>query len=103
MTKQDWKRIDAELDEQGWAILPGLVSASGCDALANMYEQDGLFRSRVVMARHGFGKGEYRYFAYPLPGPVEKLRSGLYPHLATIANGWQDRLGKPAHFPDSHA
>jgi hypothetical protein len=101
--KQDWTRIGVELDEQGWAILPGLVSASGCDALANMYEQDGLFRSRVVMARHGFGKGEYRYFAYPLPGAVEKLRSGLYPHLATIANGWQDRLGKPAHFPDSHA
>ena len=101
MTKLDWTRIAAELDEQGWAILPGLVS--GCDGLAKMYEQDGLFRSRVVMARHGFGKGEYRYFAYPLPGPIEKLRSGLYPHLATIANGWQDRLGKPDHFPDSHA
>ena len=101
MTKLDWTRIAAELDEQGWAILPGLVS--GCDGLAKMYEQDGLFRSRVVMARHGFGKGEYRYFAYPLPGPIEKLRSCLYPHLATIANGWQDRLGKPDHFPDSHA
>jgi uncharacterized protein len=103
MTKQDWTRIGAELDEQGWAILPGLVSDSGCDALARIYDQDGLFRSRVVMARHGFGKGEYRYFAYPLPERIEKLRSGLYPHLASIANGWQDRLGKSDRFPESHA
>jgi hypothetical protein len=103
MTKQDWTRIGAELDEQGWAILPGLVSASGCDALAGMYQKDGLFRSRVVMARHGFGKGEYRYFAYPLPERVEKLRTGLYPHLAAIANDWQARLGKTERFPMNHA
>lgn len=103
MTKQDWARIGAELDEQGWAILPGLVSDSGCDALTRMYDQDSLFRSRVVMARHGFGKGEYRYFAYPLPGAVEKLRTGLYPPLAAIANGWQARLGRTESFPDAHA
>ncbi len=103
MSKQDWTRIGAELDEQGWAILPGLVSGANCDALTRMYDQDGLFRSRVVMARHGFGKGEYRYFSYPLPGVIEKLRSGLYPPLAAIANGWQDRLGQPAHFPEAHA
>jgi hypothetical protein len=103
MTKLEQARIGAELNEQGWAILPGLVSASGCDDLAGMYDQDGLFRSRVVMARHGFGKGEYRYFAYPLPSTIEKLRAGLYPHLASIANGWQGRLGKPDRFPDSHA
>jgi len=103
MSKQDWKRIGAELDEQGWAILPGLVSASGCDALARMYDQDGLFRSRVVMARHGFGKGEYRYFAYPLPGAVENMRTGLYPPLAAIANGWQARLGRTERFPEAHA
>ena len=103
MTKQDWARIGAELDEQGWAILPGLVSDSGCDALTRMYDQDSLFRSRVVMARHGFGKGEYRYFAYPLPGAVEKLRTGLYPPLAAIANGWQARLGRTERFPDAHA
>jgi hypothetical protein len=102
MTKQDWTRIGAELDEQGWAILPGLVSDGGCNALTRMYDQDGLFRSRVVMARHGFGKGEYRYFAYPLPGALEKLRAGLYPHLATIANGCQARLGKPERFPEAH-
>ena len=103
MSKQDWKRIGAELDEQGWAILPGLVSASGCDALARMYDQDGLFRSRVVMARHGFGKGEYRYFAYPLPGAVENMRTGLYPPLAAIANGWQARLVRTERFPEAHA
>ena len=103
MTKQDWTRIGAELDEQGWAILPGLISASGCEALARMYDQDSLFRSRVVMARHGFGKGEYRYFAYPLPGAVEKLRTGLYPPLAAIANGWQARRGRTERFPEAHA
>ena len=101
--KQDWTRIGVELNEQGWAILPGLVSASGCDALTRMYDQDDLFRSRVVMARHGFGKGEYRYFSYPLPGVIEKLRTGLYPPLASIANGWQARLGKTERFPDNHA
>ncbi len=103
MTKQDWTRIAAELDEQGWAILPGLVSGAGCEALAKLYDREDGFRSRVVMARHGFGRGEYRYFSYPLPGPVEKLRTGLYPHLAAIANGWQDRLGKTVQFPDTHA
>ena len=103
MTKHDWTRITAELDEQGWAILPSLVSAANCDALAKLYDRDGLFRSRVVMARHGFGCGEYRYFAYPLPGAIEKLRSSLYPPLAAIANGWQARLGREADFPATHA
>jgi hypothetical protein len=103
MTKQDWARIAAELDEQGWAILPGLVSAAACDALTRLYDRDSLFRSRVVMARHGFGRGEYRYFAYPLPDAVQKLRSALYPPLAVLANGWQERLGKTERFPDTHA
>ena len=103
MTKQDWTRIAAELDEQGWAILPGLVSAKGCNALAKLYDREEGFRSRVVMARHGFGRGEYRYFSYPLPGTVEKLRSSLYPPLATIANGWQARLGKTESFAADHA
>jgi hypothetical protein len=101
--QQDWQRIAAELDEQGWAILPGLLDNAGCDAAANFYDQDELFRSRVVMARHGFGKGEYRYFAYPLPRAIERLRGALYPPLADIANGWQQRLGADARFPDDHA
>ena len=100
---QDWPRIAAELDEQGWAILPGLIDDAGCDTVAGFYDRDELFRSRVVMARHGFGKGEYRYFAYPLPGAIARLRAALYPHLATVANGWQQRLGKEAHFPADHA
>jgi hypothetical protein len=91
------------LDEQGWAVLPGLLGDTACDAMAAHYDRDDLFRSRVVMARHGFGRGEYRYFAYPLPGPVEKLRTTLYPHLAAIANGWQERLGHEIRFPADHA
>ena len=99
---QDWPRIGAELDEQGWALLPGLLPDADCDRIAALYACEDGFRSRVVMARHGFGRGEYRYFAYPLPAGVEKLRNALYPHLATIANGWQDRLGKAERFPDHH-
>ena len=101
--KQDWRRIAAELNEQGWAILPGLMDDAACDATAALYEHEDTFRSRVVMARHGFGKGEYRYFAYPLPRPVAQLRTGLYPHLAEIANGWQQRLGQEARFSSDHA
>jgi hypothetical protein len=100
--EQDISRIAAELDEQGWAVLPGLLTASDCDAVMALYDRDDGFRSKVVMARHGFGKGEYKYFAYPLPAAVAKLRTGLYPHLATIANGWQDRLGHEARFPRTH-
>jgi hypothetical protein len=101
--KQDWQRIATELDEQGWAILPGLLNDVGSDRIAGLYDRDEAFRSRVVMARHGFGKGEYRYFAYPLPGAIETLRTALYPPLAKIANGWQAWLGREARFPDDHA
>ena len=101
--KQDWPRIASELDEQGWAILPGLMDDAGCNRIAGLYDHNEAFRSRVVMARHGFGKGEYRYFAYPLPGVIEKLRTALYPSLAEIANGWQQRLGHAARCPDNHA
>jgi hypothetical protein len=101
--KQDWSRIGAELDEQGWALLPALLEPAACAATAMLYDWDDGFRSRVVMARHGFGRGEYRYFSYPLPRLVESLRTALYPHLAVIANDWQERLGKSARFPGSHA
>jgi hypothetical protein len=99
---QDWMRVAAELDQQGWAVLPGLLTATQCIATTALYESDDAFRSRVVMARHGFGRGEYKYFRYPLPPLVARLRAGLYPHLATIANGWQERLGHEARFPDTH-
>lgn len=91
------------LDAQGWAVLPGLLAAPTCDALAAGYPQDTGFRSRVVMARHGFGQGEYRYFSYPLPPLVERLRTALYTRLAPIANQWHERLGLTARFPPTHA
>ena len=75
--QQDWRRIAAELDEQGWAVLPGLLEGPACAATAMLYDWDDGFRSRVVMARHGFGRGEYRYFSYPLPPMVEALRTAI--------------------------
>jgi hypothetical protein len=101
--KQDWGLAAAELDGQGWAMLPGLMAAADCERVAALYDRDAPFRSRVVMARHGFGRGEYRYFSYRLPRLVEKLRGTLYPHLVPIANGWQARLGQTARFADTHA
>jgi len=101
--KQDWARIPAELDEQGWAVLPGLLGSEDCSLMAALYDQEEGFRSRVVMARHGFGRGEYRYFSYPLPAAVQNLRTALYPRLAPIANGWHARLGNETRFPGDHA
>lgn len=99
----DWNGIGADLDAQGWAILPGLLSEAECDAMTALYAPTDAFRSHVVMARHGFGKGEYRYFAYPLPPLVQGLRTALYPHLAPIANRWHQRMGMDAGFPTDHA
>ncbi|MDB5705592.1 MAG: proline hydroxylase [Sphingomonas bacterium] len=99
----DWQAVQADLDAQGWAILPGLIDAAACEATAALYGPGEIFRSHVVMARHGFGRGEYRYFAYPLPPLVEGLRSALYPRLAPIANRWHARMGLAARFPDEHA
>ncbi len=101
--EQDWRRIAGALDEQGWAVLPGLLESPACAATAMLYDWDDGFRSRVVMARHGFGRGEYRYFSYPLPPLVEGMRTRLYPSLAPIANGWIERQGRGTRFPDSHA
>ena len=99
----DWPELDRRLDAQGWAVAPGLLSPEECRSLAGLYGEEDRFRSRVVMARHGYGRGEYRYFAYPLPEPVAALRTALYPHLAEVANGWQRRLGREAGFPADHA
>ena len=99
----DWRRIAAELDEQGWAVLEGLLDLPECDEIADLYDRDEHFRSKVVMARHGFGQGEYRYFAYPLPPAVAKLRSALYPPLSAIANAWHQRLGFDNRFPKDQA
>lgn len=98
----DWTAIAASLDAQGWAVLPGLLSPADCAGTAALYGEDTGFRSRVVMARHGFGRGEYRYFAYPLPDIVAQLRTGLYPPLAAIANLWNHRMGIEQRFPPAH-
>ena len=98
----DWTRVHADLDAHGWALLSTLLGGAECAALAALYET-GSFRSRIVMARHGFGRGEYRYFDYPLPPLLQCLRTGLYPHLAPIANRWHERLGLEARFPAEHA
>jgi len=99
----DWKTLGAELDAKGFAPTAPVLSPDQCHALAASYDDDALFRSTVVMARHGFGRGEYRYFAYPLPEPVAQLREALYARLAPIANAWQEKLGKPERFPATHA
>ena len=99
----DWSQVAAELDAGGSAVIEGLISVAECETLAGMYAADGRFRSRVVMARHGFGRGEYKYFAYPLPEPIGRLRTALYPTLATVANRWHEALEVGARFPDNLA
>jgi hypothetical protein len=99
----DWDRAGAELDAYGCAVAPALLDPGQCAALAGGYGNDALFRSRVVMERHGFGRGEYRYYAYPLPADLAQLRTGLYPPLARIANRWQAALGLDERYPLEHA
>lgn len=99
---QDWPAVAAALDRDGWAVLPRLLSDDACDATAALYEQETPFRSRVHMARHGFGRGEYRYFTYPLPPLVAGLRGALYPRLAPVANRWHERMGRGERFPADH-
>ena len=99
----DWPRIDGELDAQGAAVIERLVTPDECRALAALYAQERGFRSRVVMARHGFGRGEYRYFDHPLPNLVAGLREAVYSRLVPIANRWQEALGQATRFPAQHA
>jgi uncharacterized protein len=99
----DWHRIANSLDAYGSALAPSLLDPEECERLAAIYSQDSLFRSRVVMARHGFGRGEYKYFSYPLPGLVQVLRATLYPRLAGIANRWNESLGINLRYPQDHA
>jgi uncharacterized protein len=99
----DWTAIPAHLDAHGWAMCPNLLTATECAAIARLYDDDGRFRSRVVMARHGFGRGEYKYFAYPLPDAIAELRTSLYPRLVPIANRWNESMGIGVRYPDTHA
>ena len=99
----DTEMLHRDLDAQGWSVLPGLIAPDQCADLSAQYDSHALFRSHVVMARHGFGRGEYRYFAYPLPPLVQAFRESLYPLLAPLANRWHTRMGLETRFPDSHA
>ena len=99
----DWAQATAELDAQGCAVLRSLLMPDECTALAAMYPDDGQFRSRVVMGRHGFGRGEYKYFAYPLPDLLAELRPALYGRLAGIANRWNESMGIDIRYPAAHA
>ena len=99
----DWPALSAELDLRGATTTGPLLSAEECCSLAALYDSEAPFRSRIVMARHGFGSGEYKYLAYPLPGLVADLRSALYQRLAPIASQWMERMGMDTRFPETHA
>jgi hypothetical protein len=99
----DWTSASTHLDSYGWTMLKTLLTADECETIANLYEDDRRFRSHVVMARHGFGRGEYKYFAYPLPDTVTELRTALYPRLAPIANRWNESMNLDVRFPDGLA
>jgi hypothetical protein len=103
MNSLDWTRIAADLDMHGAVVLPDVLKAAQCRQLAALYDDDTQFRSRVIMARHGYGRGEYRYFKYPLPPLVEDFRAALYPPLAQIANRMHEAMGIDIRFPDTHA
>jgi hypothetical protein len=96
-------QIETDLDQQGYAIVKGLIGTEDCVNLAQTYDQDDPFRSRIVMARHGFGQGEYKYFSYPLPDLVSDLRTGLYRPLANTANRWNAAMNMEQRFPETHA
>jgi hypothetical protein len=99
----DWASVAADLDAYGCAVLPKLLSPQESRAVAALYPEESHFRSHIHMARHGFGRGEYRYFKYPLPDLLGGLRTALYPQLADVANGWNGRMGLDERYPDDHA
>ena len=99
----EWPEVEADLDAQGAAVIKGLLAPVDCHELSSLYQRDDIFRARVVMARHGFGRGEYRYFDYPLPPLIGVLRESLYAHLAPVANRWYDAMGMTERFPDRHS
>jgi len=99
----DWKTLSEELSGYGCAVMEKLLSPAECRQIVGLYPEESHFRSHVHMARHGFGKGEYRYFKYPLPDLLSGLRSALFPHLASVANGWNERMGINRTYPKSHA
>jgi hypothetical protein len=103
VASMDWTRIGADLDRNGWSSLDRLITADECEMLAGLYEREHGFRSTVVMSRHGFGRGEYKYFAYPLPDLIAALRPALYAQLVPVANHWNESMGISVCYPLTHA
>jgi hypothetical protein len=99
----DWESIINNLDNYGCAVIMGLLTPKECRELSSLYDHDEHFRSRIVMARHGFGRGEYKYWSYPLPETIETLRTTLYPHLAGVANRWNQSMKIDVQYPETHA
>jgi hypothetical protein len=99
----DWASVSTHLDGHGWALFEKLLTTDESEAIAGLYDDESRFRSRVVMARHGFGRGEYKYFAYPLPQIVADLRTAMYPRLASIANRWNESMRIDVRYPAAHA
>lgn len=99
----DWHTIHEDLNGFGCAVLPALLSSDECEALVSLYPDEQHFRSRVLMARHGFGRGEYRYFNYPLPDVLGALRAAMYPHFTALANVWNATMGIDQRYPETHA
>jgi len=99
----DWARVGADLDAKGFAVMPQLLTPGACREIAAMYDDDRRFRTRIVMARHGFGSGEYKYFDYPLPDRIGELRIALYPEFARIANRWNMEMSIDVQYPKTHA
>ena len=99
----DWTALARDLNAYGCAVLPKLLTPVECTDTVTLYPDESHFRSHVIMARHGFGKGEYRYFKYPLPDLLDGIRTALYPRFAGIANEWNERMGMGQRFPDEHA
>jgi hypothetical protein len=100
LEKQDWHRIGPDLNSFGCAVIDKLLTRDECREIASLYPQENFFRSHIHMARHGFGKGEYRYFKYPLPDLVGGLRTALYPHLAVLANSWNEQMNVERRYPE---
>lgn len=99
----DWATVCTDLDAQGWAIARELLTDAEADFISGLYHRERGFRSHIIMSRHGFGRGQYKYFSYPLPHLIQSLRTAAYPHLAPIANRWHERMGKSSRFPADHA
>ncbi len=98
----DWQKVSDSLDAEGNAMISGLLTTEQCRQISGLYTQDELFRSRVVMGRHGFGKGEYKYFSYPLPDIVQALRTAVYPQLAPIGDRWNEAMNIHVRYPEGH-